>query len=191
MRESGRRRLIATAPPILSDRLELVSVSPAVLEALFAGETATASRLLGAEVPPGWPPDGPASFLGLRYRQMQGDPSLQPWLVRALALRETREVVGTAGFHGPPGINGKHDPEAVELGYEVFEAFRGRGLATEAVSALMSWAQSEHGVRRFILSIAPGNAPSLAIAARLGFVQTGEQWDDEDGLELVFEFAVT
>jgi RimJ/RimL family protein N-acetyltransferase len=51
----------------------------------------------------------------------------------------------------------------------------------------MAWAREEHGVRRFILSIAPSNEPSLAIARRLGFEQTGEQWDDEDGLELVFE----
>ncbi len=31
------------------------------------------------------------------------------------------------------------------------------------------------------------NAPSLAMAAKLGFRQIGEQMDPEDGLELVFE----
>jgi RimJ/RimL family protein N-acetyltransferase len=36
-------------------------------------------------------------------------------------------------------------------------------------------------------SIAPGNTPSLRIAERLGFVQVGEQIDEIDGLELVFE----
>ena len=142
--------------------------------------------MLGVDVPE----DFAASeedFFRLRLGQMQRDPSLQEWLVRAVVLRETRETLGHAGFHGPPGVNGKNDPAAVELGYTTFASFRGRGLATEAVSALMDWAHGERGVGRFILSISPENAPSLAIARKLGFVQAGEQWDEEDGLELVFE----
>ena len=98
-------------------------------------------------------------------------------------------MVGHAGFHGPPGVNGPEQPEAVELGYTVFPEFRGRGLATEAARALMDWAREAHGVSHFIASVAPGNKPSLAIVGKLGFVQTGEQWDEEDGLELVFELT--
>jgi RimJ/RimL family protein N-acetyltransferase len=171
---------------ILSDRLELVSLSPAALDALLAGRTADAETLIGGRLADGWP-DGDEGYFRLRLGQMQGDPSLRRWIVRALVLRDSREVVGHAGFHGPPGVNGKKDPAAVEVGYKVFEPFRGRGLAAEAAQALMDWAREEHGVRRFILSIAPTNDPSLAIAAKLGFAQTGEQWDEEDGLELVFE----
>ena len=36
-------------------------------------------------------------------------------------------------------------------------------------------------------SRSPSNDQSPAIVAKLGSVQTGEQWDTEDGLELVFE----
>ena len=36
-------------------------------------------------------------------------------------------------------------------------------------------------------SIAPDNAPSLRIAERLGLRRVGEQIDEIDGLELVFE----
>ena len=171
---------------ILSDRLELVPLSPEALEALLAGRTADAEALIGARLADGWP-DGDDHYFSLRLGQMQRDPSLQRWIVRALVLRDSREVVGHAGFHGPPGVNGKKDPAAVEIGYSVFEPFRGRGLATEAAQALIGWARDEQGVHRFILSIAPTNDPSLAIAAKLGFTQTGEQWDEEDGLELVFE----
>ena len=64
----------------------------------------------------------------------------------------------------------------------------GDDYATEAAAALMGWAEGQ-GVRRFVVSVAPGNEPSLAIVRKLGFVQTGEQWDEEDGLELVFELA--
>jgi [ribosomal protein S5]-alanine N-acetyltransferase len=161
-------------------------MAPAVLEALLEGDGATASELLDARVP-GDLIAPEADFFRLRLGQMKQDPSLQEWLVRAIVLRESREAVGHAGFHGKPGTNGKQDPEAVELGYTIYEPYRGRGFATETAAALIQWARDEHRVRRFIVSIAPDNAPSLAIARKLGFVQTGEQWDDEDGLELVFE----
>jgi RimJ/RimL family protein N-acetyltransferase len=96
-------------------------------------------------------------------------------------------MIGHAGFHGPPGVNGPADPDAVELGYTVFPEERGRGYATEAARALVDWAAEAHGIRRFVASVAPGNEPSLAVVRKLGFVETGSQWDDEDGLELVFE----
>jgi len=161
-------------------------MSAEVIEALLEEDDAAASELLEARAPAVLIA-AEADFFRLRLGQMKRDPSLQEWLVYAVVLRETREAVGHAGFHGKPGTNGKQDPEAVEVGYTIYEPFRGRGLATEAASALIGWARKEHGIRRFIFSIAPGNEPSLAIARKLGFVQTGEQWDDEDGLELVFE----
>ena len=37
-------------------------------------------------------------------------------------------MIGHAGFHGQPGVNGKQDPEAVELGYTIFEPYRGQRL---------------------------------------------------------------
>ena len=98
-------------------------------------------------------------------------------------------MVGHAGFHGPAGTNGPQAPGALEIGYTVLPPFRGRGYATEAVVALMDWARSEHGIAVFIASVSPGNEPSLAIVRKLGFAQTGEQWDEEDGLELVFELG--
>jgi RimJ/RimL family protein N-acetyltransferase len=71
----------------------------------------------------------------------------------------------------------------------VLPPYRRRGYALEAARGLMDWAGREHGVRLFRLSIAPDNAPSLAMTAQMGFHRTGEQMDEEDGLELVFELA--
>ncbi len=82
----------------------------------------------------------------------------------------------------------------MEIGYRVEPDVRRQGVASEAVRALFDWAATEHGVRRFRASIAPGNVPSLAIAARFGFRQVGVQMDEIDGEELVFElddWAVT
>jgi RimJ/RimL family protein N-acetyltransferase len=168
------------------DRLDLVLLSPATLDALVSGRRSEAEAELRATIPPDWPDEHDARFLGFRLEQVRRDPGVGEWLVRGLVLRETGELVGHAGFHGPPGVNGAQRSDAVEVGYTVFPAHRGRGLATEAASGLIEWARKAHGLRAFIASVAPGNDPSLAIVRKLGFRQTGEQWDEEDGLELVF-----
>ena len=173
---------------IVTRRLELVSLSPAFLEELLEdrGEGAEAVGNLG--LPDGWPDAHDARFLRLRAEQMRAEPAVQQWLVRALVLRGgERAMVGHAGFHGPPGVNAVARPDAVELGYSVFEPFRGRGYAGEAVQGLIDWARAERGIRHFVASVAPGNAPSLAIVRKLGFVETGRHWDEDDGLELEFQ----
>jgi RimJ/RimL family protein N-acetyltransferase len=78
----------------------------------------------------------------------------------------------------------------VELGYEVFASYRRRGYASEAVQGMMDWAGTEHEIHRFRVSISPTNEASLAMAEKLGFKQTGEQMDEVDGLEYVFELSL-
>jgi RimJ/RimL family protein N-acetyltransferase len=163
-----------------------VLLSPAFLDALVSGRRSEAEAELGAAIPPDWPDEHDAGFLRLRLEQVKRDPGVAKWLVRGLVLRETGELVGHAGFHGPPGVNGPRRSNAVEVGYTVFPAHRGSGLATEAAAGLIEWARAAHGLRAFVASVAPDNDPSLAIVRKLGFRQTGEQWDEEDGLELVF-----
>jgi ribosomal-protein-alanine N-acetyltransferase len=161
------------------------------LESLLAGERGESVRLLGAAIPNDWPNDHDERFLRYRLGQMDRDPRAQQWSVRAIVLPGARRrMIGHAGFHGAPGVNGPQRPNALEIGYSIFPRYRSRGYATEAVSALMTWAREERGIRHFIASVGLHNEPSLAIVRKLGFVQTGDQWDEEDGLELVFELAV-
>jgi RimJ/RimL family protein N-acetyltransferase len=170
-------------PPIRTERLELVSMSVPFMEALGRGDVEAATRAIGAIVPP-WLPDQLQHFVQYRLATLRVTPSAQPWLGRALVLTDvggTRRVIGTAGFHAPPDADGK-----VEIGYRLDPAFRRQGYAIEAVRGLFDWAAAQ-GVRRFVASIAPHNAASLALAAKLGFRQVGEQIDEIDGLELVFE----
>jgi RimJ/RimL family protein N-acetyltransferase len=139
-------------------------------------------------VPDGWPDAHDRRFLAFRLRQMGGDEALGRWLVRGIVLPETRELIGHVGFHGPPGINSLKAPDAVEVGYTIFPEHRRKGYATEAVVGLLDWARAQ-GIHRFVASVGPGNEPSLAIVRRLGFVEVGRHWDDEDGEELEFELA--
>ena len=163
-------------------------MSPPFLEAVLAGNGAE----LDLALPEGWPDKHDRGFLELRLREMRREPDRQEWLVRALVQQGgDRRMIGHAGFHGAPGVNAVKAADAVELGYTVFEPFRGQGFATEAAQALMHWAQSEHGIRHFVASVEPGNAASLALVRRLGFEQTGRHWDDEDGEELEFELRIS
>ena len=171
--------------PIRTNRLELVQLSLPFLHALLGGRRAEAESAIGLAVPAGWPDAHDRRFLELRLRQATDDPAREEWLPWAIA--QDGRMIGHIGFHGPPGANGPSKPGALEVGYTVFEPFRRRGYATEAVAAILTWARAEHGVRHFVASVGPANEPSLAIVRRLGFRQTGTQWDDEDGEELVFE----
>jgi ribosomal-protein-alanine N-acetyltransferase len=185
------RSIDATVPPIRTDRLELVSLAPSFLDALLGGSRAEAEAEGGFSLPDGWPDAHDRRFLELRLRELRDEPDRQQWLVRALVVPEQdRPMIGSAGFHGPPGRNAIEADDAVELGYAVLPPYRGRGYATEAVRALIHWASGEHGIRHFVASVAPDNAPSLAIVRRLGFEQTGRHWDDEDGEELEFELRI-
>jgi RimJ/RimL family protein N-acetyltransferase len=175
---------------ITARRLDLVSMSPEFIGALLDSKRDEAAAAIGFDLPEGWPDDNTWGFLKMRFGQLRREPEAQQWLGRALVLRESGDMVGYAGFHGPPGFNALEKSDAVELGYTVLEPFRRRGYAREAAEALMDWARVAHGIRRFVASVAPDNEPSLALVRTLGFVHVGERMDEVDGLELVFELEV-
>jgi len=93
-------------------------------------------------------------------------------------------VIGHCGFHGPPKAVGR-----AEIGYTVFQKFRSRGYATEAAQGLIEWARLT-GERKVFASVAPTNGPLLAVMNKLGFRHIGDQMDEIDGKELVFELAL-
>ena len=169
-------------PTILSARLELVSMSPEFIAAVLGGHRRRAESLIGVRLPADWPGDRERT-LRMRQEQMLEDPASQPWLLRAVVLRwPAPEFVGQINFHQRPDAGG-----AVEVGYSILPEHRRRGYATEAVDALFGWASREHGIRRFIASVSPGNDASLGVIRKFGFVQIGAQWDEDDGEELIFE----
>jgi ribosomal-protein-alanine N-acetyltransferase len=172
---------------IHAPRLDLVIMSPALMRALLTADWAEAGRLLGTGIPGEWRGDY-WQWLGQRPDQAEHDPSVMPWMPRALLLRKDDEsgrhaatVVGDAGFHGPPDADGR-----VEIGYMVVSGHRRHGYAEEAVRALMGWAAAEQGITRFRASISPQNTPSLNLIRKLGFVQVGTQRHEIRGQELIF-----
>ncbi len=172
---------------IRSSRLDLISMGPALLEALLEGDRHRAMQVGGFDIADDLVIAG--RTLQMRLRQLSADPGLQPWLLRAVVVRESQMMCGRIGFHSRPGPPDLRDVAAdgVEMGYAIAPSWRRQGLAREAALALMKWALETHGQRCFILSIAPDNAASLALARSMGFTEIGSHIDPEDGIELYLE----
>ena len=75
----------------------------------------------------------------------------------------------------------------MEIRYDIVASQLRRGYAREAARALLDWAWATGRARTCVASVAPHNKPSLALIRSFGFQHTGEQIDEIDGLELVFE----
>jgi len=165
-------------------------MGPALLEALLADDRAQAAQIGGFQIPD----DLILSkrTLQMRLRQIRANPQVQPWLLRAIIVKESGTMCGRIGFHSEPGPEYLRDlaPDGVELGYSIGEPFRRQGYAKEAALTLMRWAFELHQQRCFILSISPDNVASMAMAHSLGFREIGSHIDDEDGLELIFELRL-
>ncbi len=152
------------------------------IESMLSGDRQKAEKTLQVKIAPGWPGEAERWLLRFRLEQMCDEPSTRQWLLRAI-IRKTDDVfIGHIGFHGPPD-----DHDTLEIGYSVLPEHRRRGYALEAIHGLFDWAERARGIHRFRASVAPSNQPSLALVTKMRFFQTGVQWDEHDGMELVYE----
>jgi [ribosomal protein S5]-alanine N-acetyltransferase len=165
--------------------VRFVPLPPPVLEALLAGDLATARDLTGVPLSPWFLSDEVTWLWRLRLDQIAADPRAADWVVRATVSVPDGVVVGAGGFHGPPDEAGN-----VEIGYSTDPAFRRRGYARAMVSELLRWAASEPQAVTVRASIRPDNVASLATIAGFGFGHVGEQWDEEDGTEYLYEVSL-
>jgi len=160
--------------------IRFVKLPPAALDALIAGDLAAAGAAAGQPlsdylVSESW-------LWEIRRDQIAREPASAEWVARAAVAEPEGLVVGHGGFHGPPDGDGM-----VEVAYSVDPALRRRGYARAILAALIERAVAEPAVKVVRASISPDNVASLATIAGFGFVRAGEQWDAEDGLELLFE----
>lgn len=163
-------------------RVQIVQLSPAALQALADGEIAAANAV--STIPLTAYFAGP-DWRGLwrrRSTQVQDDVSSEAWITGVIWDVQRQVAVGRAGYHGRPDPAGM-----VEIGYAVHPAYRRQGYARAALVALLDRAVREPEVRTVRATIRPDNAPSRNLVMQYGFAEVGEQWDDEDGLETIFE----
>ncbi len=86
------------------------------------------------------------------------------WFQIGIAERDGDALIGDLGvqLHGGAGL-------MAELGFTLAPAAQGRGLATEAVGAMLAWLLSHSPAQRVVAVADTRNAPSLRLLQRLGF----------------------
>ena len=169
----------------MTPRVEIVQLDAAALRGLADGDQAAAERtspvplssyLAGPECRRVWE---------IRAQQVVEDPVSAAWITGIVWDPERGLAVGRAGFHGPPDADGM-----VEVGYSIDPRFRRQGYARAALRVLLARAAAEPDVRTFRATISPDNVASRDLALAHGLVEVGEQQDDEDGLEIIYEVPV-
>ena len=111
------------------------------------------------------------------------------WRMFALDRHDRRGIIGEVGLFVAP-----EDSRTADLGWWLHPDHRGRGYATEAAEALVSWCFATRALHRVTAHCLAGNAASVAIMARIGMrpesrtVESrwlGERWHDEVGYALL------
>jgi len=163
-------------------RIRIVQLTLPVFEALARGDLAGADRVSPVPLSAYLADPVHCGVWGRRQRQVLADPEEAAWVTGVIWDEDARRAVGRAGFHEKPGPDAR-----VEIGYAVDPLFRRQGYARAALAALLERAAGDARVHTVRLSISPDNVASMALAREFGFVRVGEQWDDEDGLEILLE----
>jgi len=83
-----------------------------------------------------------------------------------IILKPRGPIVGGVCFKGPPKQDG-----LVEVGYGVDDEHQGHGYMTEALQALVAWAQTQPGVQAVIAETDEANRASQRVLEKLGFVR--------------------
>jgi [ribosomal protein S5]-alanine N-acetyltransferase len=150
--------------------IRLIPANLELLDAALDGDESLA-KALGHDVVPGWVTFTEALQPTRDALAAQGGDAT--WGTRFFASGHPPELVGWGGFKGPPRAG------IVELGYEIAEARKGRGLATEATRAMLDQAFSEDMVQAVIAHTLPERNASNRVLEKAGFRFDGEV--EEDG----------
>lgn len=173
-------RIGKTAKPLRTERLELITITPALLAAEQQGPKAF-SEALQARIPAEWPPEHwephvhtfithqlttQPETTGYHRYILLPDPQLDP-SAACLSCGPRRTLVGCTGSFP------KEDGD-VELGYSTLPMFQRRGFATEAVTALVDWLFTHKEVASVSAQTYPTLPESIKIMERVGMSPAGE-----------------
>jgi RimJ/RimL family protein N-acetyltransferase len=178
---------MSAEPPAPTDRrrpphVRIVQLTGPVFRALADGDLAAANRVSPVPLSPYFTDAEWRRVWRRRREQVERDPGDAAWVTGVIWDEDLQLAVGRAGYHAPPDSSGM-----VEIGYAVDPEYRRRGYARAALEALLQRAAREPTVRTVRVTISPDNTASYALASQYGFVEVGEQWDEEDGLEIIYE----
>jgi RimJ/RimL family protein N-acetyltransferase len=157
---------------LTTDRLELVPMTLAFVEAVILDRRAEAAHHIGAPMPAAWP--GRAlverAFCA-SLDAIRADPDTRLWGDRVMISRYgPRRVIGSVVFRGAPGEDG-----AVEVAYGVEEESQQQGYGTEGTRASVEWALTVPGVRVVRATTPSWHLRSRRVLEKCGFSLVGSR----------------
>jgi RimJ/RimL family protein N-acetyltransferase len=173
-------------PVIETKRLELHHLSAEAIIELFEDKSDNKALLNRSITNPHRVLVDNSGPLGWRVPQVKVDPSVNKWFVRWIVLKETAEVIGSTSFHGVPDSDGM-----MEIGLGIEEPFQNKGYAKESLKGMWSWVSQFPQVKTLRYTVSPDNLPSIAVINYFGFEYKGQQIDDIDGPENIYEMSTS
>jgi RimJ/RimL family protein N-acetyltransferase len=172
--------------PIITSRLELHHIPVDGLISLFEDKDdclAIAGRnifnphqnLIASPGPLAW-----------RAPQVKENPDVNKWFVRFIVQTESREIIGSTSFHSAPDASGM-----IEIGLGIEDAFQNQGFAKEALTGMWLWACEFPEVKTLRYTVSPDNLASIKVIEYFGFKFMGQQMDEIDGPEDIYEESAT
>lgn len=161
-------------PTMTDARLNLVDGTLALLKAAVEGSAAL-EALLGVSIAAGW--EGFPEALPIICSSYEAHPEGQRWGSLFFVEPSVRSLVGFGGFKGAPSPEG-----VVEIGYAVAPAFRGKGLATNAVAQMVQRAFLDGTVRAVDAHTLGHANPSTRVLEKSKFEKIAEFNDPDEGL---------
>ncbi|MGW1158709.1 GNAT family N-acetyltransferase [Streptomyces sp. NPDC002513] len=149
-------------PVVPAERLTLEGVTPAAARDLLLGGDG------GFEWIEGGPFQGTRDAAGMVVTAYENGVYRPEWGLYVLVRTKDGRAVGGMGFHGAPGEEGR-----AEVGYDLAEAARGHGYATEALRALAARTLAREDVRTLCAVVDGDNLASHGVVSRAGFRRVG------------------
>jgi RimJ/RimL family protein N-acetyltransferase/8-oxo-dGTP pyrophosphatase MutT (NUDIX family) len=168
------RTTTAEALRLASSRIDLIGTPLPWLRAIAQGGDALAT-LSGWSVADILVPDVDRSAFDFFAGLVEQGVLPARWGSFLIQERESGEIIGSAGFTGPPNA------ATVEIGYSVAPAYRSRGFAREAAACLVAQAFTDVRVERVRAHTLAVENASVAILRRLGFAFVCDIEDPNDG----------
>jgi len=86
-----------------------------------------------------------------------------------IIFKEQNKMIGDLCFVGEPNPEGE-----IEIGYGTYKEFRNNGFMTEAVHAMIKWAEKQPYIRSIIASTEKNNSASFSILEKNNFTKCSE-----------------
>jgi len=158
---------------IETPHLRIIPCDDTLYDAIRMGNNILA-RVMGVNVPKKWT-EFRDTFTP-SYERWKAHPPLREWWVYLIVHKPDNQLIGSCGYKGEPDSSGM-----VEIGYEIMSSHRLKGLGKETAQGLVDHAFRQSGVHKIIAHTLAEENASAHILEKIGFVQTEDVSDPDDG----------